>query len=311
MSVTDGNKVKFVSTTAQNYDQLETKDPDTIYFILSDMEKRIAIGDVMYGNYIPAHCTAVSLNYTAVNIAQNESFVLIATTEPADPSDSIVWTSSNQNVSIASTTYNNRVTVTAVTAGSTTITCTCGEMSATCAVSIHEAYIYTDHILAENYSPNGEKFVYTAPIQIRNGNYIEVSIDVSTVTGTKENILSVGQNISVWQGANTGSRTHMYLTASAKTKLSVDLILNASSLRPTYTLNGTTLVFKLDEFGVWMNGVQFLYDTELRANPTLVYNTGMTALLALSSYDIGSQEGSNRSHATYNYIKYVTTQYGV
>lgn len=305
-----GDKVKFVILSAQQYADLQEYDEATVYFITSSHEQRIAVGEGLFANYVPAACTAISLNYSAVTLAQNDTVTLIATTEPADPSDDLVWTSSNQNISITSTAFHNRVVITGITEGTSTVTCTCGEQSATCTFTVHEPYVYTEHILAENYSPNGAKFTYVAPISLTNGNYIEISIDISTVTGTKENILSVGQNISVWQGSNTGSRTHMYLTASNKTKLSVDLIQSALSRRPTYTLSGTTLLVKIDEHGVSLNGELFLYDTELRANPTLTYEAGMASFLALSSYDIGSEEGSNRSHAIYNYIKYYTTQYG-
>ena len=307
--MTDGDTVKFVYITAADYDQLETRDSSTVYFILSDVEKRIALGDVMFANYIPAHCTAISLNIESTTMGVGESIALIATTEPANPSDAIIWTASNAAVTITPTGMNNRVLISGVSEGSCTVTCTCGEVTATCVLEVHEAYIYTDHILAENHTPNGAKFIYTAPIHLTHGNYIEVSIDVSTVTGTKENIISIGQNIDVWQGSNTGCRTHMYITASTLGKVSVDLIQDTRSLRPTYILSGTTMVVRLDSSGLSINGVQFLYNTELRATPTLEYTTGMNALVSLSSYDIGSQEGSNRSHATYNYIKYVTTQY--
>lgn len=294
--------------TAAAYNNLVSKDPATLYFIDSETERRIAIGDTMFANYVEAHCTAVSLNVSNISIGVGETYTIVATTEPASPSDTIVWESSTPDVTISSTTSSNRIIVTGAAIGVAVITCTCGEMSAFCSVDVHRAYVYTEHILAENYSPDGSKFIYTAPISLTDGQYIELSIDVSTVTGNKENIISIGHNISTWNGANTGSRTHMYLTASSRTKLSVDLILDNKTLRPTYTIDGTTLLIRLDSSGVWLNGSHFLYDTDMRATPTLTYDEGMAALLALTSYDIGSQEGSNRSHATYNYIKYFTTE---
>lgn len=301
--------VKFEKITAIEYANKSEYDPNTLYFISSELESRIAIGSILYANYVPAHCTALELNYNSVTLGAGESIVLIATTEPANSSDPIIWEASSDEIIIESTQFHNRVKITGSTEGTFSVTCTCGEFTATCSIEVHEAYIYTDHILAENYTPNGAKFIYTAPISLTNGNYIEVSIDVSTVTGNKENILSIGENISVWSAANSGYRTHMYLTASSRTKVSIDLMHDTKSLRPTYTLSGTLLLLRLDEYGVWINGEHFLYDTDLRSTPTLTYEEGMAGLTSLLSYDIGSQEGSNRSHATYNYIKYVTTQY--
>ena len=290
--------------TFDQYNNLAERDDNTIYFISSANEPLIAIGSSIYANYVPASCTSLQLNMESITLATGESFTLVATTEPANPSDPLTFTSNNNNVSISTTSYNNRRLITAESAGTSTVTVTCGGVSRTCQVSIHEPYTYTEYILAQNYSPNGAKFTYTAPISLADGNYIEISIDLSTVTGTKENILSVGQNINTWQGANTGSRFHMYLTASNRTKLSVDLIKDTKAMRPTYTLSGNSLLVKVDRSGVWLDGSLFLFDTEPRITPTLSYDEGIAGLLGLSSFDIGSQEGSNRSHATYNYIKY-------
>lgn len=303
-----GDNVKFVLISATDYDQLENIDDDTVYFIQSELEQRVAVGSHLFANYVPAHCTAVSLYPTAESMGVGESLTLVATTQPANPSDMIQFTASNNNVSISPSTSSNKVILTAVSVGSCTITCTCGEVSATCEITVHPAYTYVEHVLVDNYNPNGQKFKYTAPISIENGQWIEIYIDLTTVTGTKENIISIGSNIDVWQGSNTGPRIMMYDTASTKRKVSVDLILDTKSLRPTYTATQDSLLIRLDRRGLSINGELVDFSVDLRATPTLNYDTGMNALLALTSFDIGSQEGSNRSHATYYYIKYYTAE---
>lgn len=308
MMVQTGDRVKFVLISATDYDNLEEIDDSTVYFIQSNLEQRVAVGQHLFANYVPAHCTAIELSPSSGYIGLGESFTLTAITQPADPSDAIVFTASNNNVIIDPTGMSNKVLVTGSAQGNTTITCTCGEVSATCDVEIHPSYEYVEHILAENYNPNGQKFKFTAPIAIENGQWIEISIDLTTVTGTKENIISIGQTIDVWQGANTGPRIHMYDTAPSIRTISTDLILDTKTRRPTYSATVDSLLLRLDRRGLTINGSLYLFDKALRATPTLDYQTGMDALLALTSFDIGSQEGSNRSHATYNYIKYYTAE---
>lgn len=302
-----GDRVNFVLISARDYADLENKDPATVYFITSDVERRIAIGGTNFANYVDAHCTSLSLSETSYSLAEGESLLVTAYTEPASPSDSIVWTSDNSNISITQASSSNKVIITGVTEGSSLLTCTCGEIVASCQFSIHEPYVYEEHILASNYSPNGAKFKYTAPISLINGQYIEVDVELSGITGNKENILSVGQNIDVWGVADSGPRIMMYVTASNKSKISYDLLVDNKALRPTYTADTTHIVMKFDQNGMWINGTQFFFDTDLRATPTISYDVGMPQFLSLTSYDIGSQEGSNRSHALYYTIRYFTT----
>ena len=198
MMIQTGDRVIFVLISATDYDNLEEIDDSTVYFIQSDVEQRVAVGQHLFANYVPAHATDVSLSPTSEYLGVGESFTLTATTQPADPSDAIVFTASNNNVTIAPTAFSNKALITATAEGTCTITCTCGEVSATCAVEIHPQYQYVEHILAENYNPNGAKFKFTAPIAIENGQWIEISIDLTTITGTKENIISIGNTIDVW-----------------------------------------------------------------------------------------------------------------
>ena len=307
--MTTGDKVAFVHISASDYDELQEKDSRTVYFITSELEKRVAVGNVLFANYVPAHCTSLSLSVTSESVEIGTSFYLTAITEPADPSDLLTFSASNSNVTITQTSSSNRILVTGAAVGSSVITATCGEYTATCQITVHPVYQYVEHVVVENYNPNGSKFLYTiSDISFADGDYIEISIDLSTVTGTKENIISIGQNIDVWQGSNSGSRIHNYVTASAKQTISVDLIKDTKSRRPTYSSPSTDYLIVINKRGVYLNNTLFEFDTNLRATATLTYEEGIAAFLALTTLSIGSQEGANRSHATYNYIKYYTVQ---
>lgn len=76
-------------------------------------------------------CTGISLDRaTATLNAVGATLTLVATPRPADTTDPIVWTSSDENV----VTVNNGI-VTEVGVGSATITATCGSYTATCTVT--------------------------------------------------------------------------------------------------------------------------------------------------------------------------------
>lgn len=92
-------------------------------------------------------CTAISLDVDTLEITSiGSTGTLTATVTPADTTDAIVWTSSDENVA----TVLNGV-VSAVGCGSATITATCGEFSDTCAVTvthIAELAYYLNKVIA-------------------------------------------------------------------------------------------------------------------------------------------------------------------
>lgn len=77
-------------------------------------------------------CTNLTLSAYILTFTEAGSQTLTATVEPADTTDKIIWNSNDENVVQVS---NNGV-VTAVFNGDTTITVTCGEQIATCAVTV-------------------------------------------------------------------------------------------------------------------------------------------------------------------------------
>lgn len=88
----------------------------------------------------PIPCTGISLSASTASVEAGKAVTLTATVTPNDTTDSIVWSSSNNSLA----TVENGV-VTAISSGSVTITATCGNYSATCAITVF-AY-YTEAIL--------------------------------------------------------------------------------------------------------------------------------------------------------------------
>jgi uncharacterized protein YjdB len=80
---------------------------------------------------IPVPCTSITLSASALVFTESGTQTLVATVEPADTTDQIVWSSSDSTIAIV----DNGV-VTALQNGDVTITATCGNFSATCSVSI-------------------------------------------------------------------------------------------------------------------------------------------------------------------------------
>lgn len=81
-------------------------------------------------------CTGITLDKDTLTIARGETATLTATVEPADTTNTIVWSSENDNIA----TVENGV-VTAVGLGETTITAACGDKTASCKVTVTKATI--------------------------------------------------------------------------------------------------------------------------------------------------------------------------
>ncbi len=152
----------------------------------------------------------------------------------------------------------------------------------------------TKTTLWENYSPNGSSFSKTQTIDF-NTQSIEAEIDLSNC-GTAyslQNILSIGNDIAAWKTSGKYN-LHMYYTASSKV-LIIDYLANgADKVETPVTLTSTTLNLKLSAKGLYVNGV------------VQVEASSISQLLALTSVSIGSQQGNNRSYATYNSVNVVT-----
>ena len=96
--------------------------------------------DFKYINPIGAVVSGIKLNKSSANLKIGESLTLVATIEPENAADkTIVWKSSNKNVASIS-----NGTVTAIAAGVANITATCGEVSATCKVTVEPDVVRPD-----------------------------------------------------------------------------------------------------------------------------------------------------------------------
>lgn len=81
------------------------------------------------GETVPA--TGISLDKTTLSFTDSATQTLVATVEPSDTTDKVVWTSNAESVA----TVTNGV-VKPLSNGSATITATCGSVSATCSVTV-------------------------------------------------------------------------------------------------------------------------------------------------------------------------------
>ena len=81
---------------------------------------------------VPA--TAIALDQTTLELEQYKYTPLVATLTPANATTTVVWTSSNEKVA----TVSEKGIVSALAVGTTTITATAGELTATCTVSVKE-----------------------------------------------------------------------------------------------------------------------------------------------------------------------------
>ena len=152
----------------------------------------------------------------------------------------------------------------------------------------------TKTALWTNYSPKGSSFSKTQTIDF-NTQSIEAEIDLSNcgTTYSLQNILSIGNDIAEWSTKGKYN-LHMYYTASSK-QLEIDYLPNGGGREQTLvTLTSTTLNLKLSAEGLSVNGV------------IQVEASSISPLLALTSVSIGSQQGDNRSYATYKSVNVVT-----
>ena len=128
-------KEDYASTTADgNYSGIPSVAKNNIQQIRNFAVGRRAWTDEYLSEITPIErvpCTGITLSATELVFTATGTQTLIATVEPSDTTDKIVWTTNNESVA----TVNDGV-VTAVFNGNAIITATCGDYSAICSVSI-------------------------------------------------------------------------------------------------------------------------------------------------------------------------------
>ncbi len=153
---------------------------------------------------------------------------------------------------------------------------------------------------SKNYAANGSKFEWSNIAINWNKQKLVAVIDLSSCTGTSENILSVGQNIGSWSIGGW----HFYYTVASKKMKSDYLATDGAhpvSDPKTGVEPGTVRIELSKAEGCTINGVSYnaLYDSSV----TGTWQSNTEDFWNLTSVNIGSKEGANRSNAV---IKYVT-----
>ena len=153
---------------------------------------------------------------------------------------------------------------------------------------------------SKNYAANGSKFEWSNIAINWNKQKLVAVIDLSSCTGTSENILSVGQNIGSWSIGGW----HFYYTVASKKMKSDYLATDGAhpvSDPKTGVEPGTVRIELSKAEGCTIDGVSYnaLYDS----NVTGTWQSNTEDFWKLTSVNIGSKEGVNRSNAV---IKYVT-----
>ena len=153
---------------------------------------------------------------------------------------------------------------------------------------------------SKNYAANGSKFEWSNIAINWNKQKLVAVIDLSSCTGTSENILSVGQNIGSWSIGGW----HFYYTVASKKMKSDYLATDGAhpvSDPKTGVEPGTVRIELSKAEGCTIDDVSYnaLYDS----NVTGTWQSNTEDFWNLTSVNIGSKEGANRSNAV---IKYVT-----
>ena len=150
----------------------------------------VALGQVTYIEPIP--CTGVSLSASSLSFdSAEESKQLTATITPSDTTDTLSWSSSDENVA----TVDNTGLVTIHGIGTATITATCGNQTATCSINQTTIKAQYDLKIVSGYYP------YAADSDETGKQYV--------TTGSSANETDIGQaNHSIADLAVGGGSTY-------------------------------------------------------------------------------------------------------
>lgn len=163
-------KEDYASTTGDGkFTDIPSKTTSTIQQIRAYAVARHAWCDTYVAGLTPSEdvpCTGITLSASTLTFTEAGSQTLTATVEPTDTTDSVVWSVSPTGI----VTVAGGV-VTAVANGSCTITATCGEQSATCAVSVSgiEAVALYPFVDATKTFSNGIE------LSVSGGNHVKIT----------------------------------------------------------------------------------------------------------------------------------------
>ena len=153
----------------------------------------------------------------------------------------------------------------------------------------------TKEVLWSDYSPAGSTFSKTLSSVDLTKQTIHAEIDLSSCQyyNTWENVLSIGTDISAWNGAYN---IHLYYTPSTNTLQLNWLNLEQQSIQTDVALSSTDLTIDLAPEGLFVNG-------QLQSKYT---SSVMSPLYRQTSVYVGSTQGETRSWATYKEISVIT-----
>lgn len=296
-----GDRIYEEDYTATPYKNIPSKEITDINQLRNFVYQRYAYVDGEFDYFSPAdYCRGLSLTIPSSIVGVGNSITISARTLPLRTLEPLVWSVSESPSGCVSWTINDReITINGIDDGTVDITATCGNYTESTRIRSSSLNL-EEHVLAQDFVPDGTSFSYTAPISLSLGQFIEVSINPSTIAAEKENILSIGQDLENWKG--NYPHIHMYISASTKlTTMNVDVNSSSGYIRKAVPLsfddpNNPEIIVKLSENGLEIN------DTTIVAAGA--WSSIMSDITSLTSYGIASVEGINRSHAVYNYIRY-------
>lgn len=149
-------------------------------------------GSIESATFVAVPATGISLNKSSVTLEAGENEQLVATVTPENCTDSVVWASSNESVA----TVNSSGKVTAVAAGSATITATAGSFSKECTVTVNasDEVVYKSSAFGATNNSDSEIASYTCEWY-------------STTNGFRLDVTNFNTNKNGWSGAiATGSK---------------------------------------------------------------------------------------------------------
>lgn len=122
----------YATTTADSkFTNIPSKTTNNIQQIRKFALERLSYMETYLKSLSNIYCTGITLSQTEITATERGTYTLIATVEPEDTTDSIIWSSSNEDVA---TVANGIVQI--VYNGNATITATCGKYSATCEITV-------------------------------------------------------------------------------------------------------------------------------------------------------------------------------
>jgi hypothetical protein len=176
-----------------------------------------------------------------------------------------------------------------------------------------EDYETQKTVLTSDFAASGRPFLFGGnKVRMYAGGSVEATMDTSTCASSNENIFSVGQTIFSWgTTGGYGVKIHMYYTKSSKTLQVViinDSLKTNNLMRRQMTIDGDTITLKIGRDGVFVNGVDFTSENGEWSNvgsnkwSSSIFTSLFNEFLVLQDFEIGSQEGTTRSNATYTEI---------